>query len=87
MIEEPKADAPPDRLSVDPASPYYDEAALARGVGVRFRGVERQDVEEYCVSENWVRAPAGKSLDRRGRPLMIKLSGPVEPYFLAPKSR
>ena len=61
-------DVPPDRLSVDPASPFYDEAALARGVGVRFRGVERRDVEEYCVSENWIRAAAGKALDRRGAP-------------------
>lgn len=85
MSEEAKADALPDRLSVDPASPYYSEAALARGVGIRFKGVERHDIEEYCVSENWVRAPAGKALDRRGRPLMIKLTGPVEPYFLSPK--
>jgi len=85
MADETKADAPPDRLSVDPASPFYDEAALARGVGVRFRGVERQDVEEYCVSENWIRAQAGKSLDRRGRPLVIKFTGAVEPFFLAPK--
>ena len=77
------ADSPPDRLSVDPASPFYDEAALARGVGVRFRCVERRDVEEYCVSENWVRAAAGKALDRRGAPLVIKMTGTVEPYFLA----
>jgi hypothetical protein len=77
-------DVPPDRLSVDPASPFYDEATLARGVGVRFRGVERRDVEEYCVSESWVRAAAGKALDRRGHPLVIKMSGVVEPYFLAP---
>jgi Protein of unknown function (DUF3297) len=59
-------DLPPDRLCVDPASSFYDEAALARGVGVRFKGVERRDVEEYCVSENWIRAAAGKALDRRG---------------------
>ena len=58
-------DIPPDRLSVDPASPFHDEAALARGVGVRFRGVERRDVEEYCVSEGWIRAAADKALDRR----------------------
>ena len=85
MSDDTKLDAPPDRLSVDPASPHYDEAALARGVGIRFKGAERHDIEEYCISENWVRAPAGKSLDRRGRPLMIKLTGPVEPYFLSPK--
>ena len=78
------ANIPPDRLSVDPASPFYDEAALARGVGIRFRGVERRDVEEYCVSENWIRAPAGKTRDRSGNPLLIKMSGAVEPYFLTP---
>jgi len=77
-------DSPPDRLAVDPASPFYDETALARGVGVRFRGVERRDVEEYCVSENWIRAPAGKTRDRKGKLLLIKLSGAVEPYFLTP---
>jgi hypothetical protein len=75
-------DVPPDRLSVNPVSPFYDEAALARGVGVRFRGVERRDVEEYSVSEGWIRAAAGKALDRRGQPLVIKMTGPVEPYFL-----
>ncbi len=78
------SDAPPDRLSNDPASPFYDEAALARGVGIRFRGIERRDVEEYCVSENWIRAPAGKALDRRGLPLLIKMTGPVEAWFLTP---
>ena len=77
-------ECPPDRLSVDPASPFYDEAALARGVGIRFRGAERQDVEEYCVSESWIRAPVGRTRDRKGNPLLIKLTGPVEPYFLAP---
>jgi hypothetical protein len=75
---------PPDRLSVDPSSPFYDEATLARGVGVKFRGVERRDVEEYCVSESWIRAAAGKALDRRGAPLVVKMTGTVEPYFLAP---
>jgi hypothetical protein len=74
----------PDRLSVDPASPFYNEAALARGVGIRFRGAERQDVEEYCVSEGWIRAPVGKTRDRKGNPLLIKLTGPVEPFFLTP---
>ncbi len=77
-------DVPPDRLSVDPASPFYDEAALARGVGIRFRGVERRDVEEYCVSESWIRAPVGKTRDRKGNPLLIRMSGTVEPYFLTP---
>ena len=59
-------DVPPDRLSVDPSSPYYDEATLARGIGIRFKGRERADVEEYCVSENWIRAPVGKTRDRKG---------------------
>ena len=79
-------DQPPDHLSVDPASPHYDEAALARGVGIRFKGRERDDIEEYCVSENWVRAPVGKTRDRKGNLLTIKLTGPVEPYFLGPKA-
>ena len=77
-------DVPPDRLSVDSASPYYNEAALARGIGIRFKGRERADVEEYCVSENWIRAPVGKTRDRKGNLLLIKLTGPVEPYFLTP---
>ena len=76
-------DVPPDRLSVDPSSAFYNEAALTRGVGVRFRGVERRDVEEYCVSGGWIRAAAGKALDRRGQPLVIKMTGAVEPYYLA----
>jgi hypothetical protein len=79
-------DVPPDRLSVDPLNPFYDESALARGVGVRFRGVERRDVEEYCVSEGWIRAAAGKALDRRGQPLVIKMMGAVEPYYLVPST-
>jgi hypothetical protein len=75
------SETPPDRLAVDPASPYYDEALLARGVGVRFKGVEKTNVDEYCVSEGWVRLSVGSTLDRRGKPMTIKLSGPVEPYF------
>jgi len=75
------SDTPPDRLSADPASPHYDAALLDRGVGVRFKGAERTNVEEYCVSENWVRLSIGTTKDRRGRPLTIKLKGEVEPYF------
>ena len=74
-------DQPPDRLSADPASPYFDAALLARGVGVRFKGVERNNVEEYCVSEKWVRLSVGATRDRKGRPLTVKLQGEVEPYF------
>jgi Protein of unknown function (DUF3297) len=73
--------SPPDRLAIDPESPFHDEAALTRGVGVRFRGVEKNNVEEYCVSEGWVRLAVGTTLDRRGKQLTIKYSGPVEPYF------
>ena len=72
---------PPDRLSVDPRSPFYDEDALARGVGIVFNGTERFNVEEYCVSEGWVRVTAGTSKDRFGNPLTIKVYGTVEPYF------
>ncbi len=75
------SEVPPDRLSTDPESPFHDEAALARGVGVRFRGAEKTNVEEYCVSEGWVRLAVGTTLDRRGKQLTIKYSGPVEPYF------
>ncbi|HEY1926305.1 MAG TPA: DUF3297 family protein [Caulobacteraceae bacterium] len=75
------SEAPPDRLAVDPDSPFYDETVLARGVGVRFKGVEKTNVDEYCVSEGWVRLSVGSTLDRRGKSMTIKLSGPVEPYF------
>ncbi|MEO8803430.1 MAG: DUF3297 family protein [Rudaea sp.] len=75
-------DTLPDRLSVDPRSPFHDAAILARGIGIRFNGQEKTTVEEYCVSEGWVRVPAGKSLDRRGNPMTLKLKGVVEPYFL-----
>lgn len=72
---------PPDRLSNDPRSKYYDEAAMNRGVGIRFKGEERTNVEEYCVSEGWIRVAVGKALDRRGNPMTMKLQGEVEPYF------
>jgi hypothetical protein len=74
-------DVPPDRLSTDPTSKFFDEELLKRGIGIRFKGEERTNVEEYCVSENWIRVAAGKALDRKGRPLTMKVSGPVEPYF------
>ena len=75
------AETPPDRLSTDPESRFYDEGVLARGVGVRFRGAEKTNVEEYCVSEGWVRLAVGTTLDRRGKQLTIKYTGAVEPYF------
>ena len=74
----------PDRLSVDPSSPYYNAEVLARDVGIRFKGQEKTNVEEYCVSEGWIRVAAGKATDRHGKPLTLKLNGPVEPYFQAP---
>ena len=75
------SDTPPDRLSVNPKSPHYDAEVLARGVGVRFKGVEKTNVEEYCVSEGWIRVTAGAAKDRFGNPMTIKLKGKVEPYF------
>ena len=77
-------DTPPDRLSATPGSPYYNEELLARGVGVRFNGAEKTNVEEYCVSEGWVRLAAGLARDRKGNPMTIKLKGKVEPYFKEP---
>ncbi|TXH73226.1 MAG: DUF3297 family protein [Lysobacteraceae bacterium] len=74
-------DTPPDRLSNDPRSPFYDADLLERGIGIRFNGVERNNIEEYCVSEGWVRVAVGKALDRRGQPMTMKLKGTVEPYF------
>ena len=71
----------PDRLSIDPRSPYYNETLIARGVRIRFNGMERTNVEEYCVSESWIRVAAGTAKDRFGNPLTIKLNGTVEPYF------
>jgi hypothetical protein len=78
-------DVPPDRLAANPKSPYHDAALLERGVGIRFNGAEKTNVEEYCVSEGWVRVAAGKSLDRFGQPMTIKLKGTVEPYFRHPE--
>jgi hypothetical protein len=80
-MPDPATDSPPDRLSNDPSSPHFNAEALARDVGIHFKGVEKTNVEEYCVSEGWVRVPAGKALDRFGKPLTIKLTGPVEAYF------
>ena len=71
----------PDRLCADPDSPYYNEALLSRDVGIKFNGAEKTNVEEYCISEGWIRVTAGNAKDRRGKPLTIKLKGKVEPYF------
>ena len=75
------ADVPPDHLAISPLSEHHDAEKLARGIGIRFKGETRTNIEEYCISEGWVRVQAGKSLDRRGRPLTIKLTGPVEAWY------
>jgi hypothetical protein len=74
-------DTPPDRLSTNPRSPHFDMDVLQRGIGIRFKDRVRNDVEEYCISEGWIRVAAGKTRDRHGQPLTIKLSGPVEAWF------
>ena len=82
IIRKPNVtDTPPDRLSLNPRSAHFDADTLRRGVGIRFKGQEKTNVEEYSVSEGWIRVAAGKSLDRHGQPMTVKLSGEVEPYF------
>ena len=76
-----KPQTPPDRLSIDPRSEHFDSEVLQRGVAIRFKGRERTDIEEYSISEGWVRVQAGKTVDRKGRPLLLKLNGPVEAWF------
>lgn len=77
-------DTPPDRLSANPSSPHYDADILARDVGVRFNGVEKTNVDEYCVSEGWIKVVAGKAKDRFGNQITLQLKGKVEPYFRKP---
>ena len=77
-------DTPPDRLSLDPRSPHFDEALLERGVGIKFNGQEKTNVIEYCISEGWIRVAAGRSLNRYGQPMTLQLKGKVEPYFERP---
>ncbi len=79
------SDTPPDHLAINPASPFHDAAALERGVGIRFNDVERDNVEEYSVSEGWIRVQAGKSRDRRGNPMTVKVKGTVVAYYLDQK--
>ncbi|WP_332819160.1 DUF3297 family protein [Sphingopyxis sp.] len=74
-------DTPPDRMSTNPRSPHFDMEVLQRGIGIRFKGKERTDVEEYSISEGWIRVAAGKSKDRFGQAMTIKLSGEVEAWF------
>ena len=83
MSDAPATSRPelPDHLSVDPRSPHHVAAVFEHDIGIRFNGKERSDVEEYCVSEGWIKVPAGKTLDRKGRPLCIKLKGTVEAFY------
>ncbi|MCB1265218.1 MAG: DUF3297 family protein [Mycobacterium sp.] len=81
MSEDQIADVPPNHLSIDPRSPFYSEEVLSRDVGIRFNGVEKNNVHEYDVAEGWVRVEVPTARDRRGNPMVIKLSGTVEPYF------
>lgn len=74
-------DLPPDRLAIHPSSPFFDADKLGRGVGIRFKGAVRNNVEEYCISEGWVKVQAGRTTDRKGNPLLLKLNGPVEAWF------
>lgn len=78
------SDSPPDRLCTNPRSPHYDAAILERGIGIRFNGKERTDVEEYCVSEGWIRVAMGKALDKRGQQTTFRINGTVEPRFIDP---
>jgi hypothetical protein len=80
MTDAP-SETPPDRLSVNPKSPHFSQDVLQRDVGIKFNGEEKTNVEEYCVSEGWIRVAVGKTLDRKGNPLTIKISGVVEPYY------
>jgi hypothetical protein len=72
----------PDRLAIDARSPHHVRAGFEHDIGIRFNGKDRNDVEEYCISEGWVRVPAGKTLDRKGQPLLIKIKGTVEAFYL-----
>lgn len=81
MSETATSDTPPDRLSVNPRSEFFDAELLKRGVGIRFKGVVRNNVDEFCISEGWIRVQAGKTMDRKGNPLTIKLNGPVEAWY------
>ena len=82
MTDKPaKTNTPPDHLSLDPRSEHFDQSILERGIGIRFNGNEKTNVEEYSVSEGWIRVAAGRSRDRFGNPMTVKLKGQVEPYF------
>ena len=81
MSDTPSRPELPDHLSIDARSPFYVAAIFEHDIGIRFNGKDRKDVEEYCISEGWVKVPAGKALDRKGNPLLMKLKGKVEAYY------
>jgi hypothetical protein len=81
MSDTPLRPELPDHLSIDARSPFYVAAIFEHEIGIRFNGKDRKDVEEYCISEGWVKVPAGKALDRKGNPLLMKLKGKVEAYY------
>ncbi|MFZ6673174.1 DUF3297 family protein [Undibacterium sp. Xuan67W] len=81
MNDTTKPPSLPDRLSIDPRSPYHIAAVFEHEVGIKFNDKERLDVEEYCISEGWIKVAAGKALDRKGKPLMIKVKGKVEAFY------
>ena len=81
MNTTPERPPLPDRLSVDPHSPHHVAAVLEHDIGIRLNDKERKDVEEYCISEGWVKVQAGKAVDRRGHPMLIKLRGKVEAFY------
>ncbi|MCE2858163.1 MAG: DUF3297 family protein [Comamonadaceae bacterium] len=81
MSDTPQRPDLPDHLSIDARSPFYVESIFEHDIGIRFNGKDRKDVEEYCISEGWVKVPAGKALDRKGNPLLMKLKGKVEAYY------
>jgi len=81
MSDTPLRPDLPDHLSIDARSPFYVESIFEHDIGIRFNGKDRKDVEEYCISEGWVKVPAGKALDRKGNPLLMKLKGKVEAYY------
>lgn len=81
MSDTATSDTPPDRLSVNPRSEFFDADLLRRGVGIRFKGAVRTNVDEFCISEGWIRVQAGKTMDRKGNPLTLKLNGRVEAWY------
>jgi Protein of unknown function (DUF3297) len=84
MTDSTTRPALPDHLSIDPRSPHHVASVFEHDVGIRFNGKERTDVSEYCVSEGWIKVPAGRSVDRKGNPLLIKLKGTVEAFYVEP---